>query len=115
MPWKKSRKKKRGSIKVYLAIVLLCVLIAVILSFVVKQGVALLENSGRITVIKPDAAVIKELKAKYADRLDNGGIEKGKRALKDDKGEYDLEELEKRFGHKIDPDDYKKAKEAYKR
>ena len=68
--------------KLYIAIILICFLVAAVLHFLVDKGSDLIEEANKITATDLSPETVKKLKETYGDKIDADTLEKAKKALK---------------------------------
>ena len=108
------RKWKREDINLYIAIIIICFLVAAVLHFLVDKGSDLVEESHVITPTDLSNSSIEELEESYGDKIDADDLEKAKKVLKGKMESKDIESLKETYKGKLDPADLKKLKETYK-
>ena len=111
MPWKKQRKRKKGNIRLYLAITILCLIIAALFSFAIRYGGNIFED--RVKGTRPDALTMEKLKKAYGDKIDANELEEDKISLKEYKGIPDLERLKEDYKGKLNESEVERLKKVY--
>ncbi|MFC1581069.1 hypothetical protein ACFL4N_09220 [Thermodesulfobacteriota bacterium] len=134
MPWiKKKRHRKwyrQTNIKTYSAIILACIVVAAILSFVVERvpifvdqlEESIIEDMARQldTTASPDKPLkLRPPLADKVDLIDRKQIEKLKKAYSEtgklaDQDSQRIEELKRKYKDNMDPDELEKLKKKYR-
>jgi len=114
MPRHKRRRWKIENMKLYIAIIFICFLVAAVLHFLVDKGSDIIEDAHRLTATDLSPSSIEKLKETYGDKIDAHNLEKAKKVLKGKVNPSDIEKLKETYKGKIDPADLKRLKKVYK-
>jgi len=109
------RQWRKGTIKLYLAIMLVCFIAAGVLNVAVDWGSGVIEDMDRIRALKLDPSKMDELKKAYREKMDVNNQENADRDHKGKMDSAEFEKLKEALRGKIDASDLEKLKEAYKR
>ena len=110
----KQRWLKKEDMKLYLAIILICFLVAAVLHFLLDKGSHLIEEAHQVTAIDLSPSSMENLKKAYGDKIDADKISSAKKVLEEKMDAAEIEKLKKAYKEKIDPADLKKLEQAYK-
>ena len=113
--FRKRKKRKLRSIKLYLILTLVCAPVGAAISLVVEEGAELMQMYEALRLEESDIDSPEKFKKAIKEKIGEEEFERLKRDYKEKSGEEEFERLKRDYKDKIGNKDLEKRKEFYKK